>query len=400
MPRNVFFTILLLAPFVFSFAFAMDIYIPVVPEMQRVFHTSQTNIQLTLTLFLVVIGLGQLFLGPLSDQLGRRPVLIASVTVFVLGSLLCAITHWFSLLILGRIIQALGACGMLVVAFAIVRDLYSGNEAARTYSFLNCGLALSPLFAPIIGSYLVTWFNWRSTFVFLTLLGVLVGLLALIKIKETLPPSRRMEFNAEIFQRYLSIARHPSFIAYTATTSAGLAMFFTFFSSSPYIIINLLHTPVQYFGYYFFIIGISFFMGSLLSGKLADKFGPLRVSILGAVLLCLAGALMFLWFKTTGLTAASYLYPCMLAGVAGSFMMGAGAGGAMQPFANVAGSAAALLGCTQFLVGSAIGSWVMSWPMTSTLPLAISMAALGLAAFVVLLGFRHSCHPEGSEESL
>lgn len=390
MHRSVLSSIFLLAPFVFSFAFAMDVYIPVVPEMQGVFHTSQANIQLTLTLFLVVVGLGQLFMGPLSDQWGRRWILISNIVIFILGSSLCAATSTFMGLILGRLIQALGSCGMLVVSFAIVRDLYKDNEAAKIYSFLNCGLALSPLFAPIIGSYLGAWFGWRSTFIFLGILGILVGILALIRVKETLPLERRVKIDKGIFLRYFKILRNPSFIAFSAATTAGMALFFTFFSSSPYIVIKLLKAPMEYFGYYFFTVGLAFFIGSMISGKISDRYGPLKTAIAGAILLLFAGLLMLFWNEAAGLSAASYLIPCIIAGVAGSFMLGAGAGGAMQPFAETAGSAAAMLGCVQFLVGSAAGNYVMTWPMTSVMPLAISMACFGGFALVVLFVYtRH-----------
>lgn len=384
MKRNVLSIVLLLAPFVFSFAFAMDIYIPVVPEMREVFHTSQSNIQWTLTLFLIVIGVGQLFIGPLSDQWGRRWPLFIAVVIFILGSVLCAVSQSFISLLIGRVIQAFGSCGMLVIAFAIVRDLCDGNDAAKIYSFLNCGLALSPLFAPIIGSYLATWFGWRSTFIFLVIMGVFVAILVLVRLKETLEPARRSSVDSGIFRRYITMLCNPTFIAFTASTTAGMAMFFTFFSSSPYIVINLLKAPVAYFGYYFFTVGVTFFLGSLLSGKISDRFGPLKTAILGCILLVIAGAIMLIWNQSQGLSPASYLLPCMLAGIAGSFMLGAGAGGAMQPFSQNSGSAAALMGCMQFLIGSAAGSYVMTWPMVSTLPLAVSMMVFGGIALLAL----------------
>ncbi|HVV68131.1 MAG TPA: multidrug effflux MFS transporter [Gammaproteobacteria bacterium] len=388
-------TVCLLAPFVFSFAFAMDVYIPVVPEMKQYFHTNQANVQLTLSLFMVVTGLGQLLMGPITDQYGRRRIIFFSVFSFIIGSLICALSNSIQLLIAGRLVQAFGGCGMMVAAFAMVRDKFSGNDGAKVYSFLNCGLAMSPLFAPIIGSYLATWFDWRAEFVFLIAIGILVLMLALFRIKETLALEKRVKLDLGIFRRYFNILTHPIFISYACCTSAGLTIFFTFFSSSPYIIINLLHAPVKNFGYYFFTVGFTFFIGSMISGKVADKIGPFKTVLIGSIFMLVAGVSMEVWYLSMGISKAQFLLPCMLAGLGGSFMMGAGVGGAMQPFAAMAGSAAALVGCLQFLIGALVGSYVMRWQVQSTTPLAITMIVCSLVALMALGGqfiLRHRQH--------
>jgi len=382
-------TVLLLSPFVFSFAFAMDLYIPVVAEMKDFFQTSQANIQLTLSLFMFAGGIGQLFAGPLSDQFGRRKIIIISILFFTLGSLLCTIANSIDLLIIGRIIESLGGCGMLVGSFAIVRDKFSGNDVAKMISFLNCGIAISPLFAPIIGGYLADWFGWRAEFIFLTVLGALLFFLALFKIKESLPAENRIKFDTSIFLRYWHILTNCAFLPYAICASAGLTVFFTFFSSSPYIIINLLHVPIKHFGYYFFILGITFFIGSLISGKVASKMGAFYTVVLGTFLMLAAGAIMFFWYRINGLSTVEFLLPCTLAGVAGSLMMGAGAGGAIEPFGDMAGSAGALVGFLQFFISSAIGSYVMHWEVTSTTPLALTMIGLSMVTLAILgLTFR------------
>lgn len=377
-------TVLLLAPFVFSFAFAMDVYIPAVPLMKDYFHTSQGNIQLTLSLFMFVIGIGQLIMGPLSDQFGRWRVIIISVIFFGLGSLLCALATSLAMLFVGRIIEAIGGCGMMVAAFAMVRDRFSGNEAAKVYSFLNCGIAMSPLFAPIIGSYLLAWFNWRAEFIFLTAMAVLVVFLGCFKIKETLAPAKRVPMDLMLFKRYWQIFTDRTFMAYTISTSAGLTMFFIFFSSSPYIVIKLLHAPAQQFGFYFFTVGLTFFIGSLISGKIVEKIGAFSTCLLGCSLMLVAGASMLGWYMVDGLSPAQFILPCMLAGLAGAFMMGAGVGGAMEPFAATAGSAAALIGFLEFFISGAVGSYVMTWPVISTTPLAITMLLTGTIALLAL----------------
>lgn len=378
-------TIMLLAPFVFSFAFAMDIYIPAIPKMKEVFNTSQENIQLTLSLFMLMSGVGQLVFGPITDQFGRRSLALLSVVFFILGSGLCATANSIQLLIVARMFQAFGGCGMLVVAFASVRDQFSGNEAAKVYSFLNCAIGLSPLFAPIIGSYLFYWFDWRAGFIFLTAMSSLILILAYFKIPETLPAENRVKITKDIGVRYYQVLKNRTFISYAFSATAGLMTFFVFFSSSPYIIINLLHVPVKHFGYYFFTVGATFFLGSLICGKLVHRIGTFNATITGILLMFLAGLMMLFWYEINGLSTAQYILPCMTAGIGGAFMMGAGAGGAMEPFGNSAGMAAAVIGCLEFVCASVFGTIIMNWPVTSTIPLSFTMIGLSGTALLVML---------------
>lgn len=377
--------VILLAPFVFSFAFALDVYIPAVPQMKELLHTTQANIQLTLSIFMFMTGIGQLVFGPAADQFGRRKIAITSVVFFTVGSLLCAVANSIGILLIARVIQSLGGCGMLVVAFAIVRDLFSGNESAKVYSFLNCGLGMSPLFAPIIGSYLVSWFNWRAGFVFLAVMGMAILVVSIVNIKETLPVEKRVKVDKGIFLRYLEILTNSTFITYAFCATAGLTIFFVFFSSSPYIIMNLLHAPVEDFGYYFFIIGFMFFLGSFLSGKIAGIIGSFKAVLLGSSLMLLAGLSLWVWYQISGVSTYQYLVPCMLAGIGGAIMMGAGLAGAMEPFPEVAGSAAALAGCLEFLCSALVGTYVMHWIVQSTMPLAITMTSFSLLALIAIV---------------
>ena len=377
-----------LAPYVFSFAFAMDIYLPSVPQMMLALHTSQEQVQLTLSIFIFIVGLGQLVMGPVSDQIGRRKIALFSAAVFAVGSLLCGLSPSIAILIIARVIQAIGACGMMVVAMAIVRDLFSGNQAAKAYSFLNCGIAISPLFAPIIGGYLAKWFAWRAAFFFLLLLGVLAFVLVFFKIKETLPAEKRIKLDYHLFKRYLEIVKHPTFRTFAIIAFAALAMFFTFFSSSVFIIINLLNTPVEHFGFYFFLVGLAFFVGSLISGKLVEYVGTFRIVFTGVIILLLSGLLMLYWYLNFGLSLAEFIIPSMLSAIGGAFMIGASAAGAMQLFPHMAGSAAAALGAIQFISAAIVGNVVMLWKVQSTMPYNITLLLLAGVSLVTIIYYK------------
>ena len=224
--------IAILAPLSFSFAWALDIYIPVSSKLISILHTNQSMIQMTLSLFLAFVGIGQLLFGPISDQIGRRAMAIISTLVFILGSLLCALSHDIYLLIFSRVIQALGGCGMLNASMAIIRDLFDEIKSARAYSFLNGSIAFSPLLAPFVGSYLDIWFGWRSIFVFLIGLGLICSAVTVCFIQETLPPQNRVKFNVSIFNRYFTVLKSKEFIFFGTCSVVGIGCLFSFFSIS------------------------------------------------------------------------------------------------------------------------------------------------------------------------
>ncbi len=388
----------LLAPYVFSFAFAMDVYVPSVPEIMREFNASQNSIQITLSIFIFVVGLGQLLIGPFSDQIGRKNIGLVSAMVFAFGSFLCAIATNVQFLIIARVIQALGGCGMMVVPMAMVRDMFAENEAAKVYSFLNCGIAMSPLFAPIIGGYLAEWFGWRAGFVFLLILGLIAFTIGFLKFDETLLIENRIRVSRDIFKRYGIILRNIEFLTFSIIGLSAISVFFTFFSVSPYIIINLLHTPVQHFGFYFFLVGFTFFIGSLISGKLVEYAGIFKTVTLGVVILFLSGLLMLCWYLTFGLSLAEFIIPSMVAVFGCAFMVGACAGGAMQPFAHMAGSAAAALGAIEFVGAAIVGDITMLWKVQSTMSYNITMLAVASISILALLCYKLITLPKGVKQ--
>src|SRR3990167_11327916 len=170
-PFSILKIILLLAPMVLALPVAMDIYVPALPSIATLFQVSAGKMQLTLAVFMFTAGLMQLFIGPLSDQRGRRSICFIMTLIFALSTVLCARAHTANQLIIFRCIQAMGACGMMVIGFAIVRDLYAGKKSAQVYSYLNGLISFSPMFAPFIGSYLDVYFGWPATFLALLIIA-------------------------------------------------------------------------------------------------------------------------------------------------------------------------------------------------------------------------------------
>ncbi|TNF68638.1 MAG: Bcr/CflA family efflux MFS transporter [Gammaproteobacteria bacterium] len=383
--RSVVMVILIIAPQIFSFAFALDIYVPSIPIIKEYFNASQISVQLTVSLFLLMTGLGQLFMGPLSDQIGRRKIVLTSIIIFIIGSIICTVANNIEVLIIGRIVQAFGACGMMVSAFAMVRDLFDGDDCAKIYSFLNSTIALSPLVAPVIGGYLEVWINWRASFAVLAILSCLILASALLNINETLPSERRNKISRGLLKQYVTVLKSRTFLIYTFCAAAGFAGFLTFFSSSSYIIISLLKIPVDHFGFYFAAIGIVFFIGSFISGYCAKRFRTYTTVAIGAVLMAISGLVMLYWYYSFGLTIWGFMGPMMIMGIGGAMLMGGGAGGAIEPFGEMAGTASAVFGSFEFVFAFIVSTVVLEWKVESTIPLAITLLVFGLIAVILCL---------------
>lgn len=377
--------VLLLTPFVFSFAFGLDIYIPIVPDMAQIFETSPAMVQLTLSLFLLITGAGQLLIGPLSDQLGRKQSFCFSSFFYALGSLSCAFStniHW---LILARSVSAFGACGMLVTAFALVRDLYSKDKSAQIYSYLNGSIGISPTFAPILGGYLAVSCGWHSIFYFLALIGAFSLALSVGVVEETLPLEKRIKINRTLFKRYFEVLSHPQFLVYSCLSGLAESVFFCFFSISPFIIIELLEVPTQEFGYYFAVFGSVIGLGGFASGKLIEKIGILPTLNIGVALLFAGGAGILIWYYVWSLSLAGFLLPMAIACTGAIFLVGCAASTALEPFGAMAGTASAAFGAVEFGISSLSGTFLMCFPATSTVPYGIAILIIGSMAFLLLV---------------
>ncbi|MCW5588954.1 MAG: multidrug effflux MFS transporter [Legionellales bacterium] len=377
--------ILILSPMALSLPLAMDIYVPAVPQIAQLFAVSAGKMQITLTLFMLTAGIMQLIVGPLSDQCGRKKISLFMIVFFALGTLLCSTAQSLTALMFYRIVQAIGSCGMMILAFAIVRDRYHGEQSAQIYSFLNGIISFSPMFAPFIGGYLDVHFSWPATFLSLLVIAVIAFITIQWGLTESHPMEKRQVFDHTIFKQYFTISQNRIFICYTLATSMGLSYLYLFCSISPYIIIRQLHIPILHYGYYFCFMGISFFIGSFLSSYIVTKIGIYQTVVTGFILSFIGGLMMTIWFFITGLTINNFIWPMILIGIGGTFCMGAGNGGSMEPFSQQVGRAAALGGACRFMFSALVGSIVITQNVTSTLPLALPAIVFSIIGLIFFM---------------
>lgn len=372
--------VFLLTPFVFSFALGLDIYIPIIPLMGDIFNTTPALVQLTMSLFLFMTGAGQLLIGPLSDQYGRKTIFYCSAACYAIGALGCAFSTHIAWLIIYRVISSVGACGMLVNSFAMVRDLYSNNESAKIFSFLNGAIGISPTFAPILGGYLAFYIGWQSVFFFLAFIGLLSFFITHRFIQETHEKEKRIRINKDVFNRYKMIFTNSQFLIYSCIAGLAEGVFFCFFSISPFIIIDLLGIPTHQFGYYFAAFGSVIALGGLAGGKIIESYGVEMTIKIGISLMFVGGISMLTWHYMASLSLEGFLIPMVIACTGAIFLVGSSASAALEPFGSIAGTASAAFGSIEFGLSAFAGSLLMLFSTHSTFPYGISILLMAAAS--------------------
>jgi DHA1 family bicyclomycin/chloramphenicol resistance-like MFS transporter len=363
---------------------AIDMYLPAFPTIGRELATSASSVQISLAVYFIGIALGQAFYGPLSDRFGRKPALYVGLAVFVLASVGCARATSIDALILCRFLQALGGCSPLVIPRAVVRDYFDERGSARMLSVLMLVMGLAPILAPLIGGQLLVKFGWRSVFWLLAAYGTGALVLTAIFLPESLAPERRRRQPIgavlAIYGRLLRDRRYMVCVLSGGLIFSGLL---AYIAGSPYVFIELFEVPPDRYGLYFGMNAIGIIGASQVNRWLAGRVDPRR--ILRFVLpVSMASGLALLVDAYTGMGGfAGLLIPLFCFVASHGFVMPNTTALAMAPHGSVAGSASALLGTIQFVLGATSGTLVGVFANGSALPLAVVIAACGAGAWTV-----------------
>lgn len=374
--------LLLVIGFLMLQPLSTDLYLASLPSLGSVFNAPSSTVQLTLSMFVIAFGGAQLIIGPLSDRFGRRPVVIGGLSLYVLASLLCAISPSIELLIAARFVQALGCCSAIIIARAIVRDAYAPADSARVVARASTWLSIAPLTGPILGSYLQVAFGWRAAFVALSLLSALVLLTVVLRLPETNEHKNPHATEwAGLAANYRLVLGSREFWAYALPGALSYGSIFAFISGSSPVLIRILQVPTEWFGFCF-AFGVSGYMiGTIVCRRLLPKFGQILTLRIGTTISLGAGAL-FLTGVAIGLTHWTLVTGAMfLTMLAHGVNFPVSQSGSVTPFPKQAGTAAGLMGalymCVAFAVGTAVGG-----SFNGTLyPLAIIACTLGACVF-------------------
>lgn len=375
-------TLFLLAGLAALGSLATNIILPAFPQIGAELNVSPRDLALTLSSFFVAFAFGQLLVGPLSDRFGRKWLVVGGLATFVFGCLVCALAGDISVLILGRITQALGACAASVLSRAIARDLFDGEALARALALTMIAMAASPGFSPLIGSALGGLFGWQTIFLGVASFAAVLAGYYWKMLGETHPVERRESLSlSAVGLAYVRLATNPRFILPALAVSLVIGALYTFFAAAPAVLISVLGLTGLQLALYFAGTVVIVFAAGFLAPRLARRWSPVAAGALGlgfavagsAVILAFAGAPNLVSI-TMGLTL--FLFGMGLINPLGTAI-------ALQPFGREAGTASALLGFLQ-MGCAAVGSTGASvLPMPPTLSLAAIMLGASLLAAAV-----------------
>ncbi|MDF3297266.1 multidrug effflux MFS transporter [Streptomyces tropicalis] len=402
--RTGFLVVLILGGLTATPPLAMDMYLPSLPQVTRSLHAPAATVQLTLTACLAGMALGQLAVGPMSDRWGRRRPLLAGLAVYVAATALCALAPTVESLVAFRLVQGLAGAAGIVIARAVVRDLYDGVAMARFFSTLMLVSGAAPIVAPLIGGQILRVTDWRGVFVVLTGVGLLLAALVRARLPETLPPGRRHTGGAgETLAAVRGLLADRVFAGYVLTGGFAFAALFAYISASPYVIQEIYGASPQTFSLLFGLNSVGLVAAGQINGKVL--VGRVRMDrVLGAGLAAVVTAAAALLLMASGALGEVGLAP-----VAGALFVLMSAMGLTLPNAqalalmrtrHAAGSASALLGATSFLVGAVASPLVGIAGEGTAVPMAVVQLAAALVAAACFLGmcrpWSPRAHPDGA----
>lgn len=375
--------LLIMAPFDIIASLAMDIYLPVVPIMPEQLSTTPAAIQLTLTLYLLGLGLGQIVFGPVSDRIGRRPVLLAGGAIFAASSAVLALTETAAVFVTMRLVQALGASAALVATFATIRDVYADRpEGATIYGLLSSMLAFVPALAPILGALLADFAGWRAIFWVLAAVTVLPLIHALARWEETRPVT------GVAARSVWPILKSRPFWFYTLAFGTAMGTFFVFFSTAPRILIGRAGYSQIEFSLAFASAALVMVLTARISQKFVSSWG-IDGSIGRGMALILVGALVLAAVpESSDPTFMTTILPVWLMAVGIVFTVSVTPNGAMADFADRAGLAVALYFAGQSVIVAILGTAAVVILGGDTSAPLIAFAGLMSLMVLLLLGVK------------
>lgn len=378
--------------------FAIDMYLPALPAIGQSLGADVTAVQLSLTAFFLSLGVGQLLYGPVSDMLGRKPPLYFGLVVFTLASIGCALATSIETLIVLRFIQGLGAAAGMAIPRAVVRDLHTGNEAARLMSLLILVFSVSPILAPLAGSAVIAVTGWRGVFWGVTLAGLAGLVLIYTLLDETRPASDRVESSlGSALRAYGVLLRDTHYLGLVFIGSSAMAGFFVYLAGSPFVLINHYGLTPTMYSLAFSVNAIAFIGASQFTGALGERFGLVRVVKMAATASGVVMLALLAYYLAGGDQLAVLMVLYFIASAFMGLVIPTTSVLALEKHGAIAGTASALLGTLQMLTGAAAMGVVGLFSNGKPLPMVVGMATGALLGVVLTwgtLGGRTTAHPQ------
>jgi len=366
--------------------FAIDMYLPTFATIAQEFHTTTSQISLSISTYFIGFAIGQLFYGPLLDRFGRKRPLYVGLVAYILCSFGCALAPNLKMLIALRFLEALGGCVAQVGAIAMVRDFFPVNQSAKIFSLLFLMIGTSPLLAPTIGSAIVSSLGWRWIFGALAAIAFVILIFVFTVLPEGHKPDHSVSLRARpILEGFWNIFRNPQFLTYTLAGAFSFAGLLGFVAGSPTLFMDGFHMGAKAFGMVFAVLVMGFIGGNQLNVFMLRWFTSQQIFFAALLSQVLVGALFFLGSRSQllNLTTTMILFFLFLSCIGLTYPNGAAL--ALAPFSRDAGRASALLGFLQTGTGALISMLIGLLGVMAVVTLLSSTAALAL---VILLAGR------------
>ncbi|MCC5936489.1 MAG: multidrug effflux MFS transporter [Lunatimonas sp.] len=383
--ENSFTLILILGALSTISPFSVDMYLPAFPSIAKSLDTTISEVQLSLTSYLIGIAIGQLFYGPLLDRYGRKKPLYAGMLIYIVASLGCAMVDSVESLIWMRFVQAIGGCAGMVAAQALVRDLFPVNKIAQAFALLTLVIAVSPMIAPTIGGYLATKMDWHYLFIVLAAITALILVLSLIYLPDGASPDRQISLKPiQVVHKYIFVLKNKQFLTYILVGGIAGAAPFAYIGGSSDVFINLYGLTETEYGWVFAFLATAMIGSTQLNHVLLRRFRNQQIVITALSYQLVVGAFIFLgiyldWFNVQVFIVSLFVF---LTGHGLSIPNAAAL--SLSPFSQNAGSASAMMGFMRMAMGGLVTGLVSLFHNGTAIPMVLMMFLCILLGLLVL----------------
>ncbi|WP_448832776.1 multidrug effflux MFS transporter [Camelimonas sp. ID_303_24] len=368
---------------------SMSLYTPAMPAMVHAFDTTPAAIKLTLTVYFVGFALAQLVCGPMSDAYGRRPVGISFFAIYLAGSVIAAAAPTLSWLLAGRILQGIGAAAGISMSRAMVRDQYSGQQAARILNLIGVMLAIGPAVSPTLGGVILSTIGWQAIFFVMVLYGsVAIWLIAFVAPETNRNRDRALAKPAAVLASYRTLFSNRTFVATSLLIAMSPGGLYTLAAILPFVMIEKVGlTPTQ-FGVGMLAQTGSFMTGAALAGVLLRRMDATRLVPIGLLLVALSGIGFCIGLRIWPPSFISVMAPTALWAFGNAFIMPGATTAALAPFPRIAGAASAVTGFMQIgggLAGTAVAALLFNEPYNSLRVIMPVMSVIAISSYAWLV---------------
>jgi DHA1 family bicyclomycin/chloramphenicol resistance-like MFS transporter len=380
------FLVLILGTLTALSPFSIDMYLPAFQDIAKSLHTTTSRVDLSLSSFFIGLATGQLIYGPLMDRFGRKRPLYFGLSLYIVASVGCFLSTSVEMLIVIRVLQAIGSCAAGVASIAMVRDLFPVEDNAKVFALLFLVLGASPLIAPTVGSYLADALGWQSVFIVLLSIAALILLAVTFTLPESYKPDPSYSLKpGPIINNFLTVIRNPQFYTYAIAGSVAFCGLFAYVAGSPLVFMDVFDLSKKEYGWVFAGLSVGFIGSNQVNSLLIKHYKSeqvVRVALTSQVIIGIVFVIGAVngWYNLGGTIAMIFLVLCCI-GLTNPNT----AALSMAPFAKNAGVASALLGTMQLGLGAGSSFGISMFASHSATPLAAIMAGSSAIALMILL---------------